>query len=333
MKTSIVIPIETRNPGAFLAACGVIEIVGTFDPASVSMWKRQFVTLGAASLSASACIVQTTISEAELALAVHQGLSSRERWEAFTLDGRRVPLGKVGKDDPLTAVRVMIRLHEHRAQFLIDHWYHLLPRADDPKLKDRLPEGKSIWKFWGGRMSVQKTLLGESKKPGLITSLADHQPVRGVADLLSLERETGSSFNLDAAARRGALDRGIAANEAKRGSGDVAAARPGLEVLAAIGLSAFFPPRRLGGSRDTGVHGTAGFDGDQWRYCAWASEVPLPLARLLARCIVLPGTTVLDQFEARRVSAGGKNYRFEYARGTGYMPAVFTEPEEKDDGR
>lgn len=333
MMSTIIIPIETRNPGAYLAACGLVEIVGAFDPCSLSTWQRHDVTFGATRLSATACVVQTDISEAELTAALHDGFSCRDRWQARMIDGRRAPIGEIGKDEPLACVHVTIRLRDRREDFTIDYWYHRLARADDRKLKERLAEGKSAWKFWGGRMSVQKTLLGESNKRGLITSLAaeDGHTCTRIADLMSLERKTGSSFNLDAAARRGALDRGIAANEAKRATGEVAAARPALELLATIGLSAFFPPRRLGGSRETGRHGTAGFDGNQLRYTLWGSEAPLPLARLLARGIEVPGARVADRFEARRVSAGGKNYRFEYARGAGSAPAVFTEPEEDDD--
>jgi CRISPR-associated protein Csb3 len=329
----VTMPVETRNPGAYLAACGVVEIAGAFDPGSLSCWRRHTVAFGSANLQASACIVQTQIYEKDLAAAIYEGLSERERWEARTLDGRCLRLGQVGKDEPLASVSVTIRVGERSEVFSIDHWYHRLARVDDTKLKDRLADGKSAWKFWGGRMAVQKTLLGDAKKPGLITALRaqDGHAVGTVAELVSLERGTGSSFNLDAAARRGALDRGIAANEAKRATGDVAAARPALELLAAIGLSAFFPPRRLGGHRESGPHGTAGFDGERLRYCAWGADAPLPLARLLARGIDVPGMPVLDRFEARRASAGGKNYRFEYARGVGSAPDVSTQFEEEEE--
>jgi CRISPR-associated protein Csb3 len=336
LTTTIVIPVETRNPGAYLAACGVVEIAGTFDPCSLSSWRRHAVSLGTTSLLASACAVETDLRESDLVAALHEALADRERWNARVLDGQRVSLATVGKDTPLASVSVSIRIGERCEEFTIDYWYHRLTRVDDPKLKDRLAEGKSAWKFWGGRMSVQKTLLGEQKKPGLITALPvrdDHAP-SSIADLISLERATGSSFNLDAAARRGALDRGLAANEAKRGTGDVAAARPALELLAAIGLSAFFPPRRIGGHRESGPHGTAGFNGDRLRYCAWGAGAPLPLARLLARGVHVPGMQVLDRFEARRTSAGGKNYRFEYARGVGSAPEnvpIETEEEQDDD--
>lgn len=336
MTTTILIPVETRNPGAYLAACGVVEIVGTFDPCSLSSWRRHPVSLGNTHLLASACIVETNLSEHNLVAALHEGLADLERWNARLLDGRCVRLAAVGKDTPLTCVSVTIRIGERCAEFTIDHWYHRLARVDEPAVKDRLAEGKSAWKFWGGRMSVQKTLLGEQRKPGLITALAGrdaHTPT-SVADLVALERNTGSSFNLDAAARRGALDRGFAANEAKRAIGDVAAARPVLELLAAIGLSAFFPPRRIGGHRESGRHGTAGFNGDRLCYYTWGASAPLPLARLLARGVHVPGMPVLDRFKAHRASAGGKNYRFEYARGVGLAPKGMTtefEEEEEDD--
>jgi CRISPR-associated protein Csb3 len=333
LTATIVIPVETRNPGAYLAACGVVEIAGRFDAGSVSSWQRHRVTFGNTSLSASACVLQTGVSETDLTAALHEGLGDRERWNAKMLDGRSISLGQVGKDAPLASVSVTIQIGQRSEEFTIDHWYHRLARVDDPKLKDRLADGKSAWKFWGGRMAVQKTLLGEGKKPGLITSLRTHvcEPCDTVADLLSIECGTGSSFNLDAAARRGALDRGIAANEAKRATADVAAARPALELLAAIALSAFFPPRRLGGHRESGPHGTAGFDGERFQYCVWAGDAPLPLARLLARGICVPGMPLLDRFEARRASAGGKNYRFEYARGAGLALGVPTDFEEEEE--
>jgi CRISPR-associated protein Csb3 len=322
-----------RNPGAYLAVCGIVEVIGAFDASSVSCWQHRPVALGTTEISATACAVQTTISEPELIAALLDSLSCRDRWEGVRLDGRRAQLQDIGKDEPLSAVRVCLHLRDRHEYFPIDYWYHLLARADDPKLKERLPEGKSIWKFWGGRMSLQKTLLGEAKKTGLIAPLAGRngQPLVAVADLLSFERETGSSLNLDAAARRGALDRGLAANEAKRATADLSAVRPALELLAAIGLAAFFPPRRLGGTRENGVHSTAGFDGKYLRYCLWAIDAPLPFARLLARSVQVPGAVVLQRLEARRVSAGGKLYRFDYARGVGSASAATTEPEEEND--
>jgi CRISPR-associated protein Csb3 len=335
VTTTITIPVEVRNPGAYLAVCGLVEIIGAFDANSVSSWQHRPVVLGTTEVSATACTVQTTISEPELVAALLDSLSCRDRWEGVRLDGRRALLHEIGKDEPLTAVGVSIHLRDRHEYFPIDYWYHLLARADDTKLKDKLPGGKSIWKFWGGRMSLQKTLLGEAKKAGLIASLTarNGQPLATVAELLLIERESGSSLNLDAAARRGALDRGLAANEAKRATADLSAVRPGLELLAAIGLAAFFQPRRLGGTRDNGRHSTAGFDGKHLRYCLWAIEAPLLFARLLARGVQVPGAAALQLLEARRVNAGGKLYRFDYARGVGSASvAPMDTEEENDDG-
>ncbi len=171
MTNTITIPVEVRNPGAYLAVCGIVEIVGAFDVNSVTSWQHRPVMMGTTEISAIACTVKTTISEPELLAALLDSLSCRDRWGACESDGRRALLHEIGKDELLTAVGVSIHLRDQHEYFLIDYWYHLLARADDAKLKDKLPEGKSIWKFWGGRMSLQKTLLGEAKKAGLIASL------------------------------------------------------------------------------------------------------------------------------------------------------------------
>jgi CRISPR-associated protein Csb3 len=318
--SGIVVPVEARNPGGFLAACGVAEIVGRFDSKSVFRWAFRNVALGhrqQTSLRARALVVETMIEEVELATALLHALSCIDRWEAIRLDNHAVPLAEASKDEPVVALHVSVRLREREERFTLDHWYHELPRADDePSMKKRrLQQGKSRWKFWGGRMSLQKTLLGDKRKPGLITALAaSNGPPRTLGDLIVTECETGSSLNFDAAARPAALDRGLAANEAKRAGGDTAAARPALELLAAVGLSAFFPPRRTGRAREAGQNDA---DRDGFRYHLWPIGLPLPIARLVARGIQFPGLDSVEHFEARRVSAGGKNYRFEYVRGAG----------------
>lgn len=332
----IVVPVEVRNPGAYLAACGVAEIAGSFDGKSVSGWDSRDVTLEPGKripVRVRVPVLGTAIDEAELAAALWDALSCRERWEAVKLDNRAVPLADVSKDEPLVGFRVSVRLRGREERFLIDHWYHELPRADDDQStkRKRLQQGKSRWKFWGGRMSLQKTLLGEAKKLGLITALAaSNGAPKTMAELMVIEGETGSGFNFDAAARPAALDRGMAANEAKRAGGDTAAARPVLELLAAIGLSAFFPPRRIGSEREAGQNDA---DRDRFRYHLWPIGVPLPLARLVARGVEVPGLQAVERFEARRVSAGGKNYRFEYVRGAGVARAAPRAelPEEEDD--
>jgi CRISPR-associated protein Csb3 len=331
----IPVPVEVRNPGAYLAACGLAEIVGTFDGRSVSGWDWAEVPLGSGDATARICrlLIVTGTPETELVVAIKEGLSSSDHWEAITLDNRAIPLAHVSKDEPLVGLRVSVGLQDRKERFLVDHWYHELPRMDDEQStrRRRLQQGKSRWKFWGGRMSLQKTLLGEQKKPGLITALTALSAVPKTLDeLIRVEAETGSSFNLDAAARLAALDRGMAANEAKRAGGDTAAARPALELLAAIGLSAFFPPRRSGRAREAGQNET---DVDRLRYHLWPSGIPLALARLLARGVEVPGMRPLQRFEARRVSAGGKNYRFEYVRGAGIEPVAphMEVPEEEDE--
>src|SRR5437867_8128992 len=53
----------------------------SFDPGSASRWRRHEVAFGATSLSATACVVRTDLSDAELAAALYDGLARREHWE------------------------------------------------------------------------------------------------------------------------------------------------------------------------------------------------------------------------------------------------------------
>jgi hypothetical protein len=53
-----------------------------------------------------------------------------------------------------------------------------------------------------------------------------------------------------------------------------------LELLAAIGLSSFFPPRRHGEAAPDGV---VGVRKRIFSYCIWSGHAPLTLGRMLAR--------------------------------------------------
>jgi hypothetical protein len=53
-----------------------------------------------------------------------------------------------------------------------------------------------------------------------------------------------------------------------------------LELLAAVGVSTFFPPRREG---DNAPHGVVGVRKRVFSYCTWSPHLPLALARMAAR--------------------------------------------------
>src|SRR5690349_14665311 len=128
MTGEIVIPVEVRNPGAFLAACGIAEIVGMFDPVAVSCWERRPVQFGMTKFVASACVLKTAIPEHELAASLFDALSCAERWDGISLDGRHTPLHQLRKDEPVVTVRVDVHLSGRREFFPIDYWYHQLAR-------------------------------------------------------------------------------------------------------------------------------------------------------------------------------------------------------------
>src|SRR6185312_1366406 len=63
-------------------------------------------------------------------------------------------------------------------------------------------------------------------------------------------------------------------------SGGGSPGRPVQELLATIGLSTFFPPRREG---NNAPHGVIGVRKRVFSYYTWSPQLPLALARLAAR--------------------------------------------------
>src|SRR5690606_3345152 len=98
-------------------------------------------------------------------------------------------------------------------------------------------------------------------------------------EIIAFTSPGASRLNLDAVATRSSIDRGISANDAAK-SGGSSQGRPALELLAAIGLSTFFPPRREG---DNAPHGVVGVRKRLFTYCTWSPQLPLALSRMAAR--------------------------------------------------
>lgn len=197
---------------------------------------------------------------------------------------------------------------------VIDHWYEGAHAAQG-RIVQRLEkrDGKSRWKFWAGQQdeaSIKKGKYSPSKKgiAGLVLDLVDAATGMGDAkrfqDLLAFASPGGSRLNLAAATTRSSIDRGISANDAAA-SGD-SPGRPALELLAAIGLSAFFPPRRYGDSAPDGV---VGVERRAFRYCTWSPRTPLSIARLAAR-----GVEVAPLEQTRREATIGMMGQYSYLK-------------------
>jgi hypothetical protein len=149
--------------------------------------------------------------------------------------------------------------------------------------------------------------------------------VTRVQDILAFGSSGSSRLNLDAATTRSSIDRGISANDAAADGGSIG--RPGLELLATIGLSAFFPPRRYG---DAAPDGTVAVHKRLFRYFTWTPQAPVCLARLCARGVGVAGFEGIRR-EAPIGMMGQYSYlRFARPAGVGGTAAVSEETTDED---
>jgi CRISPR-associated protein Csb3 len=274
--TKIQLAVDARNPGEFLAVCGLLEVLGCYDVNVASGWRRAAGVLP--SLPAAAvdvCEIEADVEEAAVARELGQRFGSKDAWTAITENGR-VPLA-----DSIGRWCAGIELQLPRDAMLpIDHWYEwaYIDRNTIVGTSGKR-NGKSRWKLWAGPH--------EARGPGglvsdLVNAISGSWQAQTLRDLLLLQTQGSSGFKLDPVTTRSAIDRGISANEAEKvKSGRV---RPVLELLALIGLSSFFPSRRYG---DAAPDGVLGVRKRTFSYCTWNNRLPLPLARLAARGVEL----------------------------------------------
>ena len=252
--TTIQLAIDARNPGEYLAVCGLLEVLSRYDTNATSAWRR---TTGAVpslpSVAADVCEVNAAIDEAAVASEVAKQLASKNAWKSITENGR-VPLS-----DSVGGWCGGIELTLPDKQVLVvDHWYEWA-HASQGRIVQRLEkrDGKSRWKFWAGKQdeaSIKRGAYSVSLRGiaglsvDLVEAAASLTSAQKLQDLLTFTSPGSSRLNLDAVATRSSIDRGISANDAAK-SGGSSPGRPELELLAAIGLSTFFPPRREGDKR------------------------------------------------------------------------------------
>ncbi|HCF58733.1 MAG TPA: hypothetical protein DFS52_12165, partial [Myxococcales bacterium] len=83
--TTIQLAIDARNPGEYLAVCGLLEVLSRYDANATSAWRRATGVLPSLpSAAADVCEVNTTIDEATVAAQVGQRLGSKDAWTAIT---------------------------------------------------------------------------------------------------------------------------------------------------------------------------------------------------------------------------------------------------------
>jgi CRISPR-associated protein Csb3 len=283
--TTIQLAVDARNPGEYLAVCGLLEVLGRYDVNATSAWRRATGVLPLLpSAAADVCEVNATIDETAVATEVAKLLGTKETWNAITESGR------VSLADSIGGWCGGIELAlSGKPVVVIDHWYEWA-HASLGRIVQRFEkrDGKSRWKFWAGKQdeaSIKKGAYSASLRGiaglslDLVNAAASMSSVRKLQDLLSFTSPGSSRLKLDAVATRSSIDRGISANDAAK-SGGSSPGRPALELLAAIGLSTFFPPRREG---DGAPDGVIGVRKRIFTYCTWSPHLPLALARMAAR--------------------------------------------------
>lgn len=311
---SFLLAVNATNPGEYLAVCGLIELVSCIDESSKSSWTRRsgFVPKAPAALS-DVCEIQTRIEEPDFAPRLATALGSRDSWNAVTVTGR-VPLARaVAK----WTAGVEFAPPGCRGVLVIDHWYERAFVSGD-QVVQRLGkrDGKSTWKFWAGQQDSKQGITGLLLD--LVDALAGINGVTCLNKILTFGSSGSSRLNLDAATTRSAIDRGISANDVASDGGS--AGRPGLELLAAIGLSGFFPPRRYG---DGAPEGAPGVQKRMFRYCTWNPYSQISLARLCARGVPVTGFELVPR-EATIGMMGQYKY-LRFARPAGLPVAAAAE--------
>lgn len=277
--TTIQLTIDARNPGEYLAVCGLLEVISRYDVNATSAWRRTSGVLPALpSAAADVCEINADVDEAAVAAEVANSLGSKEAWKAISENGR-VPLA-----DSVGGWCGALELSlPAKSVVVVDHWYEWAYVVDNTILgkREKAPkrDGKSRWKLWAGKHE-------ERGAGGLAFDFAESVPRRfrpvRFQGLLDLTVAGGSGYKLDPATTCSSIDRGISANDAKKVK--VERVRPMLELLAAIGISTFFPPRREG---ENAPHGVVGVRKRVFTYCTWSPHLPLALARMTARGVEL----------------------------------------------
>lgn len=310
MKT-FQLAIDARNPGEYLAVCGLLEVLSRYDANVTSAWRRTPGVLPSLpSAAADVCEVNANIDETTVAVEVAKHLGKKDAWKAITENGR-VPLNDSiggwcgGLELSLPGKQVIV----------VDHWYEWAYVVDNKILgkREKAPkrDGKSRWKLWAGKHE-------ERGAGGLALDFVgsvpqDFRPA-GFEDLLVLTVAGSSGYKLDPATTRSSIDRGISANDAKKVK--VERVRPVLELLAAIGLSTFFPPRREG---ESAPHGVVGVRKRVFTYNTWSPHLPLALARMTAR-----GVAIAPSELVKREAIIGMMGQYGYLKLA--RPAGITEP-------
>ena len=317
--TTIELAVDARNPGEYLAVCGLVEVLGRYDVNATSAWRRATgVVPSLPSAAADVCEVNATIDEAAVATELARQLGTKDAWKAITENGR-VPLAdSIG----VWCAGIELALPNDKHVVVIDHWYEWAYVEENTIVGKRgTRDGKSRWKLWAGKHDARGA---GGLALDFVASIPQEFSPQRCQDLLQSTVRGSSGYKLDPATTRSSIDRGISANDAKKAK--VERVRPLLELLAAVGASTFFPPRREG---DGAPDGVIGVRKRIFTYCTWSPHLPLALARMAARGVEVAPAELVKR-EAIIGMMGQYGY-FKLARPAGITESVDSGNEDESD--
>jgi CRISPR-associated protein Csb3 len=251
----IQIPVDLTNPGQFFACCGLLELADRLSPGAEGWFEnRRFrlqsnSSLGSLIGALRQAAVVNTMSVAQCARLDELSKMSKKDREKVGLDDEKKALDALRREEPI----VFQSLFELRIDWFRDEY-----------------SGGSRFKTWAGQQSVLD--IAKAMHTGLSQADAAVE-----SSLWNPIRGGGLPFNFDSdlGGQGSALDIGfafdpLAATDTTRIEGTC---RPGLELLAFIGLQRFRPreiPKQ-----------------NRFVYAAWQQPLPPPVAATAA-CQAIP---------------------------------------------
>lgn len=280
-EANIRIPVDLTNPGQFFACCGLLEIADRLWPGAEGWFDNERFVVQASDASFPVVLdalrqftVANTMSSAQRTrLEELSSMSKRDR-EKAGLEGEKKTLDSLRREEPI--------LFQSSFELRLD-WF-----------RDEY-SGGSRFKTWAGQQSV------------LDIATAMHEGVKAAGQesedaLWDSARNVGLPFNFDSdlGSQGSALDIGfsfdaLAASQLTRVEGTC---RPGLELLAFIGLQRFRPREIRGHNR--------------FVYTAWRQ--PLPTCVAAAAVCQAIRVTEASCYEFRLL------YRTKYLKS--FLPAI-----------
>jgi CRISPR-associated protein Csb3 len=239
------------NPVNYLACCGIFDLVSRVDTGALGHWQP---------LGDARFVLETSVSDKELAATLVEALSNKDRWRLITS----------GESKELSRVEVTFQPPYHLAFLVcVDWWYETLK-------PDGRIDHKSSWKMYAGNQTV-KQILEQRLIPGCL-ALHKAGKVSSVQSLLDASYPVEGRFGFDPRSSRNALNVGYSPNDLQM----PIPTYPFAELLAVFGAASFFPQRlgeagSLESTRGWSIGPPAAFV-----YGLWVDPLPIALARIAA---------------------------------------------------